>query len=254
MTRLSRIMVAGLAAMVILSSACGRDGVVTPSPTSPATLVSTQTPEASPSPSPTLAPVATTTTAPSIEEEAFRRFLPAIQEALRVGDSDFFRVRAVGAQGRCDSVDVAKPERTVCSEIGDPFLGIGLAFWRSDEAGLVPLGEALAMIARLSAEAVPGASDEYGGAAACVYAIGTKLGAAGPQFEAVLTAMIERRPGDLTDEDRSRAVLLTQWRQIDDDWRLVSLLNAFVLGSDFLRPTAAGRGYIGAWERVPGLC
>jgi hypothetical protein len=176
-------------------------------------------PEATATPFPSPAPTAN---AASTVSSAFRAFASAIEVALQRGDASFFR-----------------------DAIADG--PVGLAVWRADGGGNAPPATVLAEIEQLWQGAVAGASDQYGGAAPRVFALGVMEnlgppGMAGPAQAAVMTAVVG------SPEPR-RVALLTHWRLVEAEWRLVHVLRAYALGEEFLEPLELTRGWISAWER-----
>ncbi len=134
-----------------------------------------------------------------------------------------------------------------CQTVGQQFDGFGVRFWRA-EGGIMPLDEALAYVERLWLEAVPGASDEFGGSAPRVYATGKGRWADEAVHTSVLTALIAR-PADGAGNGPMRAVLVTSWAQEGSDWRFVSLGVAFVGGEEFLRPDPVIENFMDDWQR-----
>lgn len=134
-----------------------------------------------------------------------------------------------------------------CTATGQEYDGIDLSYWRTDDSGPVPVDWGLSMIEQLWQGAIVGGQDQYGPAAPQVYAIGT-TNLPGPTQASVLTALIER-PTEMEGSGPLRAVLVLHWQQVNGDWEFVGLLNAFVLGEEFLQEDGTGRGWMSTWQR-----
>jgi hypothetical protein len=149
-------------------------------------------------------------------------------------------------------IDVQRRMPGGCEREGQQLDAVDISNWRSDQGGPVTIDAAVNAISRLWKEMQQG-SDEFGSSAPRVYALAMTPNApeGSPQAAAVLTAMI-RPPANANPPTTAprRAVFVTHWRQVQGQWRLMLLLDATTaLGEDFLRPSAEGRMYIGAWER-----
>ncbi len=213
--------------LVLLLAACNGGGEeVEPTPTpSPVVVLPSPTPEAAP-----------TATAEPGSDPAFLTFAVEIDRALQERNLDFFRERA-----RTEPV-VCTPENTPprypggpdCDTVGQQFDGIVMGRWGSEPI-IVPLDEALARIESLWLDAVPDGSDEFGGSAPRVYAIGrgwkSETG-----HTAVLTALITRS-ADVEGSGPLRAVLPTGWTREGSGWRFGGL--TIGAGEEHLRPGQA---------------
>jgi hypothetical protein len=236
-----KLLIFGAVALVTLA-ACGGDKPA-PAATQPAAVVTqAPAPVASPTPSAQTADLA----------RSFREFLPQVDVALQQREADFFRTRALARRVTCEPVDVQRRMAGGCLQAGQQFDGIDVAQWRSDQGGPVTIDAGVNLVARLWTEMQQG-SDEFGSSAPRVYALAVTPNApdGSPQAAAVLTAMI-RPPANANPPTTAprRAVLVTHWRRLQGQWRLMVILDATTaLGEDFLRPTPEGRAYIGAWER-----
>ena len=207
-----------LIAPALLALACGGDG---PSP--------------APSPTPTA---------------AFRAFADEIDRAVQQRDLAFFRQRAQTEPVVCteENTPPRGPGGPDCHSVGQQFDGFSFGTWRG-EGGLLPLDTVLTTIERLWLNAVPGASDPFGGAAPQVYATGTSRSPDQAVYTAVLTALITR-PAGSKDSGPLRAVLVISYVREGSGWRFVNLLSAFRgQGEEFLEPDPVIEGWVDDWQR-----
>jgi hypothetical protein len=108
----------------------------------------------------------------------------------------------------------------------------------------------MALIERLWGDVAPHSLDRYGEADPRVYALGEQASLTrGPATQAAVVTALIRRPENFAGSGPLRVVVVTHWRMVAGEWRLVFLLGAFVLGEDFLQDTEAGRAWLRAWER-----
>lgn len=190
----------------------------------------------SPAPTPTVAVVL---------EESFRAFAAEIDAAARAGDVAFFMERLKTEPVVCTE-DMVPPQMggPACTVVGERFDGFPLSSWRS-EGALVPARQIEEQLrARLFALVAPEASDEFGDGNPGVYAIN----ASDDRYAALLTAMIER-PAEFSGSGPLRVAIHTAWEHDGAEWRMTGMMNAYVLGEEFLRPDEVVRSYYPQWER-----
>ncbi len=221
-------------------------------------LVNQPLPTARATESPT--PEPTATPKPFIPvPQAFRDFVrQSVVPALQAGDVDFFAQRAKTEHIVCTPQNTPPQNMggPLCKTVGQEFDGFPLGPWRS-EISIVPAKEALDLIQRLITEAVPAASDQYGGAQAQVRALGvhptwqikdgklaTDWGVTG--YVTVITALVQRPP-DVLGTGPLRAALVQLWEQNGADFRLSSMISVFVLVEEVL-DSPGPEGWL-SWER-----
>ena len=182
---------------------------------------------------------------PSPLPGTFHEFAAEIDAALRAGDAAFFGERLQTEPVVCDETNT--PPRLgdpACEFIGQQFDGVLVGSWRS-EGAVVPAEAAIEHFERLFATSLPDESDQFGTGGPRVYAISAGEMSSG----AVVTALVERPP-EFAGEGPLRAVLSTHWVYVGGgQWRLGSMIVAYVLAEDFLIPNNEVRPYYPNWER-----
>jgi hypothetical protein len=185
--------------------------------------------------------------------DSFRAFARSLETPLEHWDLEFFRARLRSTPITCTERDIARVPAGGCARAGDQFEGVTFVVWRSDSGGWITPPAAVEAIETFWLKAVRAASDPYGDGRARPYAVSfphTALAPDSPRlYTAILTALHnQRQPGG--GEAPARASLLTHWELVEGEWRLTGLTHAFVLGIDFVEPTAEGRSFLRSWERL----
>lgn len=197
---------------------------------------------------------ATQVPAPNELEASFREFARTLSGPLSGRDSAFFRDRIEPRGVVCteDDVRLVDPE-VACANVGQPFDGVPLSYWASDRGGHVSVDSILALIERLGALAISGATDQFGTSAPRAYAISfpdQSLPPEAPRLYSVVLTAIHNLPMPGGQTGPGRVALITQWEFVNGQWRLTRVLDAFRGGGDFVEPTQEGRNYLSRWERL----
>ncbi|MPZ49721.1 MAG: hypothetical protein GEU75_10590 [Dehalococcoidia bacterium] len=130
----------------------------------------------------------------------------------------------------------------LCENVGHNFDGFQVNHYPGS-GNLTPVDQAMRLLERLWQTDRPQDSDPYDDGAATVYALGPT--------SVVLTAIVpllpEQGPGG-----PFRLVVLTEWRQQGDDWRLVSFTGSAAVSDTyptFLKPSPEILRHMGGWEK-----
>ena len=102
--------------------------------------------------------------------------------------------------------------------------------WRS-HGGVAPVQNVVDQLTLLTASVRPNLTDSYGSGVLRVYALNID----DRRHDAIVTAIIKPPPG-FGGRDSIRVAIGMSWGLVDDEWRLFSVMNNYVLGPEFLDP------------------
>ena len=185
-------------------------------------------------PSPAAVSPAPSATAAMQTREAldpFVRFVRELDSALRRNDLRFLLDRLKTGTVICRDEDV--PPRIggpACTTGGETFASFGVNNWRS-HGGAAPVQNVVDQLTLLTASVRPNLTDSYGSGVLRVYALNID----DRRHDAIVTAIIKPPPG-FGGRDSIRVAIGMSWGLVDDEWRLFSVMNNYVLGPEFLDP------------------
>lgn len=229
-----------------LFAACGDGDDDGDSPTSTPTSEPTTPParptEATATPT---KPPATGTLTPTPEANTpagFKAALQAFNKEISAGTVDPIIARLNVKEYTCTEADtkpgLGQPE---CSTAAEKIRAILVSGWKS-EGGLRKVEGVVANLKERQAGFDTAQSDKYGPGTFRVYAYDPTKNIA------VLTVTSKCLP-QYNCSTFQRLTWVAQFEFVDGRWKISSLMTAFVLGEDFLEPSAEGKQRMPGWEK-----
>ena len=230
-----------LASCVVLIAGCGADRAPTFETPSGAVSETTSLPPTGFSSAAASANAATQTREAL---EPFVRFASELDSALRRNDLQFLLDRIETGTVVCREEDV--PGRIggpACTTVGETFASFGAGNWRS-HGGVVPVKNVVDQFTRLTASVRTDLTDGYGPGVLRVYALNID----DRRRDAIVTAII-KPPPDFGGRDSIRVAIGMSWGLVEGEWRLLSIMNNYVFGPEFLDPSSeVVAGLYPKWE------
>jgi hypothetical protein len=212
-------------------------------------------PTARPTEPPTPEPTATPKPLIPIPQ-AFRDFVRLeVEPALAAEDLGFFAQRAITEHVVCIEryVISRQPGEPLCRFVGEEFDAVPVGRYGS-EGWRLRIDDALAYISSLFTLTVSGESDAYGGAEPRIFALGASdVYVNNPpeltdqdEYTVIITAIVERPPQE-TPRGPGRVALWLDWREVDGEYRLHTIVDVKVLLHEVL--DEPGPSWWWGWER-----
>jgi hypothetical protein len=237
-TVLTCFLVGALGLTCLIVSACGGDDDNDSTEATATSQPATNTPS-----EPTKAPPTTTT--PTAEANTAAGFKAALQKfngEISSGTVDPLVARLKVTDYTCKASDLqpglGQPE---CATAGEVIRGFQSSSWRS-EGGMRKVESIVTNLKERQTGFDPTKSDKYGTGSFRVYAFDAS------KSMAVLTVTSKCLP-QFQCSDFQRLTWVAQFEFVNGRWMVSSLMSAFVLGEDFLDPSAEGKQRMPGWEK-----
>ncbi|MGE0601125.1 MAG: hypothetical protein AB7J35_15585 [Dehalococcoidia bacterium] len=235
------ILIAGLSALFL--AACGDDDDDPTTTPPPGTTEQPTKGPTEPVKSPTVTPGTVTPTPDANTDAGFRAALEQLNKELAGGSLDAFIARLKVIDYTCKASDVTpglgQPE---CATAGEVIRAFETGNWRS-EGGLRKVESVIANLKERQAGFEVAKSDDYGSSALRIFAFDPTT------HTAVVTVISKCLPQYQCPSGVQRLVWVPSFEYQDGRWMISKLLFAYVLGDDFLDPSAEGKNVMPDWEK-----